>query len=229
MEDDELLARVVLVSADGSVTVVPLVSDRPLDLSTVDRVAHMVLDAHRRRRHVRLEEACPSLVQLLDLAGMADLVGLGPAKTASDDSRDRGSSYQEKGGRAMPASVPTIQVQGILTVGVPVTDQDRALRFYVDTLGFELQRDVPIGGGKRWIVVAPVVGTATIALVAANERVPAGVETGVRLVSANVGRDHAALKADGVEVGEILRWEGVPPMFAFYDPDGNGLELVEEA
>jgi hypothetical protein len=35
------------------------------------------------------------------------------------------------------------------------------------------------------------------------------------------------LVARGVDVGELLRWEGVPPMFAFRDPDGNGLEIVE--
>jgi lactoylglutathione lyase len=29
-------------------------------------------------------------------------------------------------------------------------------------------------------------------------------------------------------VDELLRWEGVPPMFAFRDPDGNGLEITEE-
>jgi hypothetical protein len=31
-----------------------------------------------------------------------------------------------------------------------------------------------------------------------------------------------------VAVGELLNWPGVPPMFGFRDPDGNGLELVEE-
>jgi hypothetical protein len=43
--------------------------------------------------------------------------------------------------------------------------------------------------------------------------------------------DAPALREDlrrrGVEVGELLRREGVPPMFAFRDPDGNGLEIVE--
>jgi len=30
------------------------------------------------------------------------------------------------------------------------------------------------------------------------------------------------------DVGEPLRWDGVPPMFAFCDPDGNGLEITQE-
>ena len=126
-------------------------------------------------------------------------------------------------------STPTIQVQQIHTVGIPVTDQDRALAFYVDVLGFGKRLDVPIGPGRRWIVVGAPQGTATIALVAASAEVPAGVETGIRLVSRDVDTDHAALRAAGVDADDVLRWPGVPPMFAFRDPDGNGLELIEAA
>jgi len=129
----------------------------------------------------------------------------------------------------MSMSKPTIQIEEVRTVGVPVTDQDRAIRFYVDTLGFDKRLDVPIGGGKRWIVVAPPQGTATIALVVAGEGIPAGVETGIRLISHNADADHAALRANGVDADDILRWEGVPPMFSFRDQDGNGLEIVEDA
>jgi catechol 2,3-dioxygenase-like lactoylglutathione lyase family enzyme len=129
----------------------------------------------------------------------------------------------------MSTSKPIIQVKEVRTVGVPVTDQDRALSFYVDTLGFDTRLDTPIGGGKRWIVVAPPKGTATIALVASGEGIPAGVETGIRLISQDVDTDHAALRANGIDADEILRWPGVPPMFAFRDQDGNGLEIVEEA
>jgi lactoylglutathione lyase len=50
----------------------------------------------------------------------------------------------------------------------------------------------------------------------------------VRFTSGDVEADHAALQSGGVDVDEVLRWEGVPPMFAFRDPDGNGLELVEQ-
>src|SRR5262249_50738141 len=53
-------------------------------------------------------------------------------------------------------SAPIVDVR---TVGVPVTDQQRALAFYVDTLGFEKRLDVPFGDAKRWIEVAPAGGT----------------------------------------------------------------------
>ena len=99
----------------------------------------------------------------------------------------------------------------------------------IAALGFDKRMDVPIGEGKRWIMVGTPQGAATIALVASREGVPAGVETGIRLVSHDVDNDHAALRAAGVDADEILRWEGVPPMFAFRDQDGNGLEIIGEA
>jgi catechol 2,3-dioxygenase-like lactoylglutathione lyase family enzyme len=128
----------------------------------------------------------------------------------------------------MPSPQPTIQIDEVRTIGVPVTDQDQAIRFYVETLGFETRLDVPIGHGKRWIVVAPPRGTASIALVAADADQPAGVETGIRLISRDADGDHAALLAAGVDADQVLRWAGVPPMFAFRDQDGNGLEIIEE-
>jgi catechol 2,3-dioxygenase-like lactoylglutathione lyase family enzyme len=113
------------------------------------------------------------------------------------------------------------------TVGVPVTDQDRALDFYVGTLGFEIRVDVSMPDGGRWIMVGPSSATTTIALVAAEEGIPAGVETGIRFTTTDAEADHAALQANGVDIDELLRWPGVPPMFAFRDQDGNGLEVVE--
>ncbi len=127
-----------------------------------------------------------------------------------------------------PATIdPTTAITDVLTVGVPVADQPRALDFYVGTLGFELRRDVPMGPGRRWIEVAPPRAVVTLALVAAHPGVPAGVETGIRLSSLDADADHEALQGRGVDVDEVLRWEGVPPMFAFRDGDGNGLEIVE--
>jgi lactoylglutathione lyase len=118
----------------------------------------------------------------------------------------------------------------VLTIGVPVSDQDRALEFYLDRLGFEKRRDVPVPQfGGRWIEVAPPGAAVTIALVPARDRVPAGVETGIRLRTADAAAVHADLEARGVGVGELLRWPGVPAMFAVHDQDGNRMEIVETA
>jgi lactoylglutathione lyase len=113
------------------------------------------------------------------------------------------------------------------TVGVPVTDQDRALRFYADALGLETRLNVPTGDGTRWIEVAPAGAATTIALVAEKANQPTGHDTGIRLVTADADAEHADLLARGVDADEVLRWPGVPAMFAFRDPDGNRLEIIE--
>ena len=117
----------------------------------------------------------------------------------------------------------TTQITGVGTVGVPVTDQDRALAFYVGELGFETRRDLPFGAG-RWIEVAPPGAATTIALV------PAGIPAGIRLTTTDAGADHATLRARGLDTDpEVTRMELAPPMFTLRDPDGNGLILVEGA
>ena len=121
-------------------------------------------------------------------------------------------------------------ITDVRTVGVPVSDQDRAVEWYVGMLGFEKRLEVPLGGGRRWIEVAPPGATTTIALVLSHERLPTGVETGIRFTTpdADADADHACMQAQGVEADEVLRWEGVPPMFAFRDQDGNGFEIIEQ-
>jgi lactoylglutathione lyase len=116
----------------------------------------------------------------------------------------------------------------VLSVGIPVTDQDRALEFYVGKLGFEKRRDFPQDAGGRWIEVAPPGAAATIALVRSHEGLPVGVETGVRFATADADADHEEMCARGVDADQVLHWEGVPPMFAFRDQDGNRLVLIEQ-
>jgi len=66
-------------------------------------------------------------------------------------------------------------------------------------------------------------------LVPAGEGVPTGVETGIRFTTMDAGAVHAELQAHGADVGELLRWPGVPPMFAVRDQDANGLQIVQAA
>jgi catechol 2,3-dioxygenase-like lactoylglutathione lyase family enzyme len=120
-------------------------------------------------------------------------------------------------------------ITGVRTIGVPVTDQDRALDFYLGKLGFEKRLDAPLEQiGGRWIEVAPPSSPLTLALVPAHEGVPAGVQTGIRLTTPDAAATYEDLQRQGVDVGELLRWPGVPAMFAVRDQDGNGLEIVEQ-
>ena len=117
-------------------------------------------------------------------------------------------------------------ITGLHTVGIPVTDQDRALAFF-EALGCETRLDVPMGEGARWIEVALPGTTVSLALERAGAGRPAGVETGIRLTTGDADEANASLRSRGVDADDVLRWPGVPPMFAFRDQDGNGLEIVE--
>ena len=55
----------------------------------------------------------------------------------------------------MAQTETTTRIKQVGTVIVPVTNQDRALEFYVGTLGFEKRTDMPFGDGDRWVEVAP--------------------------------------------------------------------------
>lgn len=123
----------------------------------------------------------------------------------------------------------TARATRVRTIGVPVRDQDRALAFYTSVLGFDPSLDVPMGGGGRWIEVAPPGGGTTIALILAKPGAPAGVETGIRMCAIDADAFRRHLLDRGASADEVLRWPGVPPMFAFRDQDGNGLEIVQES
>ena len=123
-----------------------------------------------------------------------------------------------------------LNIDAVGRVCVTVSDTDRALDFYVGTLGFEKVVDIPMGPGMRWVEVAIGDSKTTIALAPPPEGKPAGgAETGIILDTSDVDADHVALKASGVDVDdEISRYgDPVPPMFWLRDPDGNALIVVE--
>jgi catechol 2,3-dioxygenase-like lactoylglutathione lyase family enzyme len=114
---------------------------------------------------------------------------------------------------------------------VPVSDQDAAIAFYTDKLGFSVTADIPFGEGDRWVEVAPPGGGAAIALTRPQaEDFQPGRETGVALISPDPRADHDELKEKGVDVDdELMGGDGtVPLLFMFRDQDGNQLLIVEE-
>ena len=117
-------------------------------------------------------------------------------------------------------------ITDIHTVGIPVSNQDKALTFFVDTLGFEKRLDARVGDSFRWVTVAAPGASTSVALVANQVT---GADTGIRFMVPDAEVEHAAMRQRGIQVGELLRWPGVPPMFEFKDPDGNRFEIVEEA
>jgi catechol 2,3-dioxygenase-like lactoylglutathione lyase family enzyme len=124
------------------------------------------------------------------------------------------------------------RINKIGTVVIPVSDQDRAIAFYVETLGFDKRADVPFGNGYRWVEVGPADAVTTIAIVPPPPGKPTGnVETGIGLHSDDIDAAHADLKARGVDVDpEVSRMgDPVPPLFWLRDPDANTLMVIETA
>ena len=123
-----------------------------------------------------------------------------------------------------------LHVNQVGRVCVTVSDTDRALDFYVGTLGFEKVVDLPMGDSGRWVEVKVADATTTIALAPPPPGQAAGSsQTGICLDTSDVDADHAALQAAGADVDEqVTRFGGpVPPMFWVRDPDGNSLIVVQ--
>ena len=115
----------------------------------------------------------------------------------------------------------------IRTVAIPAQDQDKTLAFFTEALGFETRMDAEITAGFRWIEVAPPGSDVSVAIVAASPALPSGIDTGIRFVTIDADAEHASMERHGVDVGEMLRWPGVPAMFSFKDIDGNVFYLAE--
>jgi predicted enzyme related to lactoylglutathione lyase len=127
-------------------------------------------------------------------------------------------------------SVSTTRANKIATVIIPVGDQDGAVDFYVNKLGFEKRVDVPFGNGYRWIEVGLGDETTTIALAPPpNEGAVGKRETGISLQTDDIDAYHEQLQRAGVDLdNEVTRMgEPVPPMFWLRDPEGNTLMVVQ--
>ena len=115
----------------------------------------------------------------------------------------------------------------VLSVSMPVADQDRALSFYTEVLGCEVRTDVEVWPGARLIEVVPPGSAVGIVLLPPDSEIPVAV----RLGTADAEAAHARIREAGVTLHneELVRMDGVPPMFSFTDQDGNGLVYLQDA
>jgi catechol 2,3-dioxygenase-like lactoylglutathione lyase family enzyme len=142
----------------------------------------------------------------------------------------------------MSADQPAVVTQ-VGTVFVPVSDQDRAIDFYVKRLGFEKRSDFAYGGGKRWVEVAPRDSPIALALVSSAEGTVRPT-TAARCALATNDIDYfvARLRGQGIQVEDVGRSgstrrgllstdvivaDPFPPQCCFRDPDGNRFLLVQ--
>ena len=127
-------------------------------------------------------------------------------------------------------STTQAHVDKIATIVIAVSDQQRAIEFYVGKLGFAKRVDVPFGDGLRWVEVGVGDEATTIALAPPPEgALTGGKETGISLHTEDIDAYHAQLKDGGVDVDDQVMRLGdpVPPMFWLRDPERNSLMVVQ--
>jgi lactoylglutathione lyase len=124
---------------------------------------------------------------------------------------------------------------------VIVSDQQKAIEFYTQKLGFELKSDILFGGsgdGIRWVEVAPKASQSTISLMVPNPMMMSdgveieaakksiGAETGIWFYSNNIQSTYEELKSKGVNITapEKQEWGGI--MSKLKDQDGNSYSII---
>lgn len=115
----------------------------------------------------------------------------------------------------------------VLSVTVPVPDQDKALEFYRDVLGCEVRYDGEPWPGARMIEVVPPGSSVGIVLLPADSEIPVALRLGTSDAEAAFSR----VKETGITLhnDEPITVGGGAPMFFFEDPFGNGLVYIQDA
>src|SRR5438552_1660415 len=110
-------------------------------------------------------------------------------------------------------------------VGIPVTDQDRALAFYREKLGFKIATDAPMGEGQRWIELKiPGAETAVVLFTPKGHEERVGSFFNGSFATDDVEKSYEDLKAKGVEVTEPKQ-EPWGTYLTFKDSEGNEFVL----
>ena len=121
---------------------------------------------------------------------------------------------------------------------VSIDDYDKALKFYTEVLGFVNKRDIPLGGGARWItVVSPQEPDGTELLLEPNADYPAMkalkealVKDGIPFTAFEVDdiqKEYARLKKLGVEFTMEPTNMGMSTIAIFEDTCGNLIQIYQ--
>jgi glyoxylase I family protein len=124
----------------------------------------------------------------------------------------------------------------IKLTSIMVDNQDKALKFYTDVLGFQKKRAIPVGEYK-WLTVVSPEGPDDLELSLEPNENPAGktfqkamFEQGIPIAAFEVGDLHAEfsrLKARGVAFTSEPRREGPVTIAVFSDTCGNLIQLYQ--
>jgi predicted enzyme related to lactoylglutathione lyase len=106
-------------------------------------------------------------------------------------------------------------------IAVPVSDVDRAKRFYTECAGFNADHDHAVSDEIRFVQLTPPGSACSIAIGRGVTPAEPGSLQGLQVVVTDIEAAREQLVAGGVEASEIqdLPWGS----FVFFsDPDGNG-------
>lgn len=123
----------------------------------------------------------------------------------------------------------------LAAISLLVPDYDEAIQHYCGGLGFELVEDTDLGGGKRWVLVAPPGSRETRLLLAKaskpEQSARIGDQAGGRvfliLYTDDFGRDYARFEAAGAVFTEEPRRETYGTVCVFRDRFGNLWDLLQ--
>jgi predicted enzyme related to lactoylglutathione lyase len=113
-------------------------------------------------------------------------------------------------------------IRGVKIVSIPVSDQDVALKFYTEKLGFKVATDQEMGPGMRWIeLMIPGADTRLALFTSPGHESRIGGFQSMTFWCDDVFATAELMKKKGVELAEEPRKEIWGTMAKFKDPDGN--------
>lgn len=106
--------------------------------------------------------------------------------------------------------------------GIPIRDQDRALAFYTEKLGFRVATDQPMGEKQRWIELKlPRAETKVVLFTPEGHEDRIGTFWNGALACDNVQETYEILRAGGVLFGQPPQAQPWGMFMVMKDPDGN--------
>jgi len=127
----------------------------------------------------------------------------------------------------------------VSVIGIPVRNQEEALQFYTGILGFSKKKDIPVGGGNRWLTVVSstdpdgpelLLEPAPLHFEPSKVYQDALMEAGIPWTQFdvdNVDSEYQRLVDAGVEFSVKPTEMGTVKIAVFNDTCGNNIQLVE--
>jgi catechol 2,3-dioxygenase-like lactoylglutathione lyase family enzyme len=117
-------------------------------------------------------------------------------------------------------------IKGIKFASVPTNDQDRALAFWTEKMGFQVHTDQPFDGTQRWIELR-IKGSDThlVLFTTDMDKGRIGQFQSMSFYCDNVEKTYDELKARGVEFAGPPKKEEWGTSAIFKDPDGNSFVM----